>query len=71
MSGWGNTEEEESSQVLRKAKLIVRPPEQCNDDSVYGSNFTANMLCASDADGGNMDSRQGDSGGPLGMGLQK
>ena len=66
MSGWGDTGEDESSQVLRKAKLNVWPPEQCNDDSVYGSNFTANMLCASDADGGNMDSRQGDSGGPLG-----
>ena len=66
VSGWGDTGEDESSQVLRKAKLNVWTPEQCNDDSVYGSNFTANMLCASDADGGHMDSRQGDSGGPLG-----
>ena len=71
VSGWGVTETGETSQVLRKAQLLVLPPEQCQDPSVYGEKFTPNMLCATSADGGSMDSCYGDSGGPLWKELQK
>ena len=71
VSGWGLTETGYTSEVLRKAKLIVQPHEFCSDDSIFGSDFTASMLCASTPDGSSMESCKGDSGGPLGKGLQK
>lgn len=58
--GWGRVGyRRPRSRELREASVKILPPDDC---SVFGNNFTKNMLCAG---GGGKDACLGDSGGPL------
>ncbi|XP_057195569.1 trypsin-like isoform X4 [Triplophysa rosa] len=64
VSGWGNQINTgvDYASVLQCLNLPVLSRQQCQ--SIYGSKFTTNMLCAGFLEGGK-DSCQGDSGGPF------
>lgn len=65
--GWGVTEDGDSSEALRQARLPVIAQSDCRVTyQTYGIEISANMLCAGFAEGG-VDSCVGDSGGPLVM----
>ncbi|XP_017156554.1 serine protease easter [Drosophila miranda] len=64
VSGWGRTENSESSNFKRKAMLIVQPLDQCQAAfRKDGQVLNDSQLCASGGIG--VDSCNGDSGGPL------
>ncbi|XP_053161217.1 hyaluronan-binding protein 2 isoform X3 [Hemicordylus capensis] len=64
ISGWGETEEGESSHQLFDARVKLISQQRCNAPSAYNNRLDESMLCA-----GNLQRRadtcQGDSGGPL------
>uniref|UniRef100_A0AAY4CN34 Transmembrane serine protease 3a n=1 Tax=Denticeps clupeoides TaxID=299321 RepID=A0AAY4CN34_9TELE len=64
ISGWGATEDGESSVDLHSAQVPLLSNKECNTRTVYHGNIQKWMICAGDLSGGT-DTCQGDSGGPL------
>ncbi|XP_034097284.1 trypsin-7 [Drosophila albomicans] len=63
ISGWGNTQNWEESDVILRAVIVPKVNQtQCNE--AYTGSITDRMLCAGLREGGK-DACQGDSGGPL------
>ncbi|KAM4607900.1 hyaluronan-binding protein 2-like [Polymixia lowei] len=64
ISGWGATENADSSDHLLDAEVLLISQQTCTSPSVYGDMVDDGMICAGYLQGV-VDSCQGDSGGPL------
>ncbi|XP_075158866.1 trypsin-2-like [Haematobia irritans] len=64
VTGWGNTEQGYTSDVLMTVDVPYIPYEECRNKTEYSTLIHENMLCAGYMEG-ERDACQGDSGGPL------
>ncbi|XP_030594033.1 kallikrein-11-like [Archocentrus centrarchus] len=67
VAGWGRTENNKTSDVLRSVNVTVINRQKCNSRDYYNQRpvITADMICAGSNGANKADTCQGDSGGPL------